>query len=617
MIRYDFRIRENFALSRRVVIALAIVVGLSAVGVSLMWLSGPRDFLSLAKAAEQRSDWSHVIGLSESRLKHAPNDPQAVLLLARGLAHLDHSSDALAAYWGVDANLLTADDLRRLSAIFEGERRNVLAWLALDAAGRINPRDASVRDAMAKLHQAVGSKGEVAHTTDLLSSVANGPALAQLVLELARLAKTDANDDPILDRVLLRDRTSLRKLDSPAAVERFIARILLEEGRPLEARERLETILREGGDPESSWLMSRVGLQLGDDLLADTSIAAAKDFAQAHRTDHEPSTFVGAKSCRACHSEIYDAQQSSRHAKTIHHGPDMLRIKVPDAPVIDPANPNVKHVFTRDGETVKLATTVGDTTYRAILDYAIGSGHRGVTMVGKDEHGDYRELRISEYSETGTQWDVTSGFSPHPSNPSEYLGKGLAPSGFRDCLHCHTTRFRSPDAPASPEKFDNGIGCERCHGPAGNHVKAVASGFAEVAIGRPKGATGPQRMKICAECHASDGTFPPTDPQYIRFQSSTLPNSKCFTESQGKLDCMTCHDPHKPMETSPKYYESKCLECHGASADEKPLGFRRVTCPVNASQDCLKCHMPTVPEVVPHTSFTDHQIRVHRGENPR
>lgn len=604
-------------MSRRVGIALGLMAGLAAFGAASAWLLRPGDPIAGAEAAERRGDWARVVAQSEVRLKARPNDPKALLLRARGLARLGRSADARPAYLAAGAEAMTAEDFRLLAELLIHDGRDASGWLALEAAGRIDPKDDRVRSAMTRLHGLVGSQRAVAHTTELLSSVPTGPALGELVVGLAALTGSDASDDPILDRVSMRDRATLRALDSPTAVRLLFARVLLEAGRTAEARERLEGVLASGPDPEASWLLSRVLLRQGDDDGADAALAAAGDFARDRRADHEPASYVGARSCRECHSEIYDQQQGSRHATTIHHGADMARVKIPDGPVADPVDPKVKHVFARDGDAVRLETTVADKTYRAILDYALGSGHRGVTMVGKDEAGGYRELRISEYSERGTTWDVTSGFSPHPSDPSEYLGKGLSPSGFRDCLHCHATRYRSPHDRSGPEALDRGIGCERCHGPGGNHAPAIRSGFAEPAIGRPKGATGPQRMKICAECHASDGTFAPSHPQYIRFQSSTMPNSKCFTQSQGKLDCLTCHDPHKKMETSAAHYESKCLSCHGTKAEATAAEFRRVPCPVNPARDCLKCHMPTVDEVVPHTSFTDHHIRVHREEEAR
>jgi formate-dependent nitrite reductase cytochrome c552 subunit len=33
---------------------------------------------------------------------------------------------------------------------------------------------------------------------------------------------------------------------------------------------------------------------------------------------------------------------------------------------------------------------------------------------------------------------------------------------------------------------------------------------------------------------------------------------------------------------------------------------------VNPNRGCIDCHMPAVKDVVPHSTFTDHFIRVHR-----
>ena len=94
-------------------------------------------------------------------------------------------------------------------------------------------------------------------------------------------------------------------------------------------------------------------------------------------------------------------------------------------------------------------------------------------------------------------------------------------------------------------------------------------------------------------------------------------------ESQDKLGCVTCHDPHRNAVTLPSYYESKCRSCHsgaarprGAQAWSEPTSAPEtsgpVACPVNPTKGCIACHMPSVKDVVPHSSFTDHFIRVHR-----
>ena len=36
-----------------------------------------------------------------------------------------------------------------------------------------------------------------------------------------------------------------------------------------------------------------------------------------------------------------------------------------------------------------------------------------------------------------------------------------------------------------------------------------------------------------------------TDPAWYRFQSVALTWSRCYAESDGKLSCVTCHDPHR------------------------------------------------------------------------
>ncbi len=590
---------------------IGMALGMGAVAIAALGLSAavalrPAGPMARARSAEARGDWKTVASATAERRKLAPDDLEAQRLAARASARLGRPAEALRLYQSIGPEHRKAADFLAIGEILLGQGRDVLGWAALEAANRLDPADPAVRDARTSLRSRLGGQGEIVRVADRLAAVPGGPPLGELVLGLALESQTDSSDDPVFDGVAIRDRAFLAKRADPRAVSRFLARVLLEAGRPAQARERLLAILKDGTDPEASWLLSRASLQEGDDDRAASALAASKGFGAAHAHEAEPAAFVGARACRSCHSTIYDQEQSSRHATTLRLGPEMASVPLPEGVVTDPADPSVTHRFSRDGEKVRVETTANGETYRALLDYALGSGHRGVTMIGKDDHGTFRELRISHYSENGSVWDITSGFSEHPSDPREFLGKGMSESGFRDCIHCHATRFRTTKGRTGPEAADRGIGCERCHGPGGNHVLAMERGFGDPAIGRPKGANGPDRSASCAACHSSDGTFPPTDPQFIRFQSTTLPMSKCFTASGGKLDCVTCHDPHKKLETAASVYEKKCLECHAAGKSPE-----RVACPVEPSRDCLRCHMPKVEEVVSHTSFTDHQIRVH------
>jgi hypothetical protein len=155
------------------------------------------------------------------------------------------------------------------------------------------------------------------------------------------------------------------------------------------------------------------------------------------------------------------------------------------------------------------------------------------------------------------------------------------------------------------------------------HEKAVASKFGEPAIVSPAEAPASGRLKLCAECHGhhQEASLPRTDPYWIRFQGTTLTWSRCFTESQGGFDCMTCHDPHKDADRSEQTYTTRCLGCHAASSAVAPSAPatpptsagspRRASCPVSPARGCIGCHMPPFRSEALHATFADHFIRVH------
>jgi Cytochrome c554 and c-prime len=205
------------------------------------------------------------------------------------------------------------------------------------------------------------------------------------------------------------------------------------------------------------------------------------------------------------------------------------------------------------------------------------------------------------------------------------LGEPLSEDDVRRCLNCHVTSAQAVFQSSGPGSSDQGIGCERCHGPGENHILAVKVDFPDLAIIDPRMASGSPIVALCAQCHSPrTGKVSFEDPSAVRFPGTTLTWSRCFLESQNKFDCITCHDPHHNVATSASHYEAKCLSCHSttAHADQKhtqaelnyllraPTGS--TTCPVNSSKGCIGCHMPLVKNVVPHSSFTDHFIRVHR-----
>ena len=92
-------------------------------------------------------------------------------------------------------------------------------------------------------------------------------------------------------------------------------------------------------------------------------------------------------------------------------------------------------------------TRSGDAVAIAVLAYAFGSGERGATLVGRDDRGRVREMRLSLY-ENQSVWDVTAGQTSPPSGNSDQLGHILTDDELRACFFCHTTVARSVRRPA-------------------------------------------------------------------------------------------------------------------------------------------------------------------------
>ncbi len=487
---------------------------------------------------------------------------------------------------------------------------------------------------------------EATRTAELLRKWAGWESQAMALLGMISLEQDDPGRAADYWRNAVKDAPpspdSASRLEVP---RKDLARVLLRVGQPGEAREQLRSVLAEGPDPEASWLLARTHLQQKDWAAARADLERSRPYRDANPMARDPAPYVGSPQCATCHPGEFQAQHASRHARTFFHANELARLRLPSSPVRDPSDARVVHTFIREQDgSIRQETRAGGKVFEAVVQYAFGSGDRGLTPVGRDAHGQAYELRLSDYPEAHgngaggqsvARWDVTSGHPTAPGRPEEYLGQPLTEDLVRRCLFCHVTDLRAAVENTGPCASDRGIGCERCHGPGGNHLLAVEAKLVDIdpAIARPSHATGEPIVKLCGQCHSPRGReIRRDDPAAPRFQATTLTWSRCYTESQNALDCITCHDPHRNASTSMADYEARCLECHSKPgrqaiaaspaphAGERPRPRSRLypddaphtPCPVNPSTGCIACHMPSVPGIVPHSSFTDHNIRVHR-----
>ncbi len=135
-------------------------------------------------------------------------------------------------------------------------------------------------------------------------------------------------------------------------------------------------------------------------------------------------------------------------------------------------------------------------------------------------------------------------------------------------------------------------------------------------IFNPKKLTPEQSVDFCGACHGSywdinlnsvsDGV------SKVRFEPYRLEQSKCWNKNDGRLTCIACHDPHKPLDKNASDYDHVCLSCHftTATADSPTRSLHAKTICLVAKENCTTCHMPKVYVPAAYRSFPDHRIRI-------
>ncbi|MGP0063927.1 MAG: tetratricopeptide repeat protein [Isosphaeraceae bacterium] len=617
--------------SRTVLMAILLVAGLGAAGLWRAWSWLDPGPVALGVAAYDRGRWDEAAELAQRRLAVAKDDRGALRLLARASIRLGRIPVARSIYNRLDASDLDAEDYCVLGLARNVSGEPVEAQKVLGEALRVAPDHA---ESLYLLGMATFQRGwmlESARAAERLAKRPGWEARADLLLGMIGAGDNDpAGASQALRRALERDPGIRLVPADPSGTQKLLARVLLRAGRWAEARDTLGAILKAGSDPEASWLMSRAAMLEGDWARAADALTRSGTYRAEHPLEPEPAAFVGEARCAGCHPKAQHAVQASRHARTFRSGRALDDLPLPDRPLADPDNPQVTHTFHRGDGQVRVETRVSVEVLRAVVDYALGSTDRYTSLIARDQQGQVRTLRLSYHrGAKGSGWDRSKGQAVHPHRLDEFLGERFASDDeWVECLVCHTTSARAARLHVGPESADRAIGCERCHGPGGLHVAAVAARFSDMAIANPAQARAAEVNQSCGGCHGQHSLPMPasrTAPDWTRFPGSTLPWSRCYVERGGALSCVTCHDPHRDAETSPAYYEAKCLACHAspsrttastAAQPQQAEATRRSSCPINPSRDCLGCHMPKVEYDWLHGFFTDHYIRVHRSPGP-
>jgi len=314
-------------------------------------------------------------------------------------------------------------------------------------------------------------------------------------------------------------------------------------------------------------------------------------------------TFVGTQACRPCHRAIADAYAQTPMARSSG------RVES-----VAPAS------FTAAGNRYRIEgkRLIFDGGSQS-MDYYIGSNAAGRSFLSEQD-GYLFEVPVTWYAHKQT-WDMSPGFGKYSGIQ---LTRAIEPS----CLLCHSSRLRpvlgSQNRYGDPPFLDDGVACERCHGPGSEHVRDPG----QAQMINPAGLEPDRRDSICGQCHLTgEARVERPGRRFAEFQAGErladyatylvrdtdrrdmkvtshvekLAESACKRASGNALWCGTCHDPH----TNSDKTQAACVGCH-------PTAHR-------AQERCATCHLPKSPVADDggHGVMTDHSIPARiRKPNP-
>ncbi len=329
--------------------------------------------------------------------------------------------------------------------------------------------------------------------------------------------------------------------------------------------------------------------------------------------------FVGSEKCQTCHSSVYARWKKTRMANIL------VDVKAhPEAILGDFSKPDPLVTFKKED----IAFTYGSRWKQ-----------RYFTKIGND------------YFVFGAQWDVaakvwrryyvrdgTDWWVKH--YPAEQMQRPTGPL----CDGCHSTNFNVNTNAVT----EWNVGCEKCHGAGGDHVKKPS----KANIVNASRLDFVRANDVCIQCHSqgrphknpingryydSPVGYQPGDKlseyweleehklgetTFTHFPDGTAHKNRMqgndFVQSvmhNRGVKCFNCHDVHgteNPGDTI-KAGNALCLQCHGENSPNGPHGgsieahtHHKIN---SAGSECIACHMPKIAQTIDVVNVRSHTFK--------
>jgi hypothetical protein len=362
--------------------------------------------------------------------------------------------------------------------------------------------------------------------------------------------------------------------------------------------------------------------------------------------------YAGSKVCAQCHAPIANKYARTDMGRSMSDITASLLEKIPaSASVTDEHTHRQFSVHVEGGKLFQSESEVGrdaSDVFRETheISWIIGSGANGFGALL--QRGDFVfEAPLSFYTKT-QDWALSPGY--------EFGDYGFNRPILPGCIACHSGRSRAVlngnGKFLEPPFRELAIGCENCHGPGAAHVREMQEGESPQTdtVHTTHSIVNPAKLdpwladNICMSCHQTgDAMVLRPGKDYRDFRPGTpldetlaifmvparrdspqtdllehyysMKLSKCYRSTNGRLSCITCHDPHvEPAKQDvPAYFHAKCMQCHNEKSCALPFPVRQRRTPPD---DCAGCHMPKRDvQTIAHAVLTNHRI-VAQAEEP-
>jgi predicted CXXCH cytochrome family protein len=372
-----------------------------------------------------------------------------------------------------------------------------------------------------------------------------------------------------------------------------------------------------------------------------------------------PAGYVSSNACRACHPSQYDSWYRTFHrTMTQYARPETVKARFDGLAPFPVVGGSIR--LERRGDAFWMVPRPDDPQDGTVEELRIGlvtGSHHMQVFWAHQGPGNRMGLLPYAWLLEDQRWVPTvDTFLIDPRTPQYEPG-----SWNMRCLRCHATAAEprlQADGSMDSQTGEMGIGCESCHGPGEEHVRANAHPLRRYAImlagqGDPT-IVNPQRLppqrssETCGQCHSvSDIVDPlkfsregvgfrpgepldeykpplvPGHPAGAKFLRETLERDPHFVENrfwpdgvvrvigrewsammvsachtQGGMTCLSCHSMHDsdPNDQLARGADGDeaCLKCHEPMRADIAAHTRHA--PSSEGSRCYNCHMP-------HTSY--------------